>query len=344
MCNIIVGDWKLKILVIGLGSMGKRRIRNLKALNEDDVIAFDPREDRRKEVAQKFNINTFSSFEDAMNEKPEVFVISVPPDIHIKYQSYAVKNDIHFFTEASVVSDGLEKVIEELKNKNIIGAASSTLRFHPAVKKIKQLIDDKEIGELCTFTYHSGQYLPDWHPWENINDFYVSKKETGGGREIVPFELSWISWIFGNVKSVIGLVENSLDMGESIDDVYHSLLKFESGINGHLLVDVVSRFAYRQMKILGKKGVIEWDWSKQRVRVFKPEKNEWMGFNVGGGTNEAGYNENIIEEMYINEIRHFLNSIRKKEEYHYSLEDDLAILNILYAIEKSSRNGRVEKI
>ena len=96
----------MKILVIGLGSMGKRRLRNLKALKEEDVIAFDLREDRRKEVGEKYGIKTFGKFEDALQEKPEIFIISVPPDIHLEYQLYAVKNNINFFTEASVIKEG----------------------------------------------------------------------------------------------------------------------------------------------------------------------------------------------------------------------------------------------
>ena len=78
----------MKILIIGLGSMGKRRFRNLKALKEEDIIAFDLREDRRKEVEEKYGIRTFANFEEAMKEKPDVFIISVPPDIHLEYQLY----------------------------------------------------------------------------------------------------------------------------------------------------------------------------------------------------------------------------------------------------------------
>ena len=325
----------MKILVIGLGSMGKRRLRNLKALKEEDVIAFDLREDRRKEVEEKYGIRTFANFEEAMKEKPEVFLISVPPHIHLEYQLYAAKNNIHFFTEASVVRDRLNEVIEIIKEKDIIGAASSTLRFHPAVKRIKELVDNNEIGKLCTFTHHSGQYLPDWHPWEKVKDYYVSQKETGGGREIVPFELSWITWIFGDVASVSGLVRNTLNMGDNIDDVYQVLLTFKSGLIAHMLVDVVSRYAYRHFKLLGADGVIEWDWNTKQVGVFNPENQEWKYFKEDTGTAQEGYNPNIIEEMYIDEMKHFLNAVKGKEKYHYTLEDDEKVLDILYKIEES---------
>lgn len=330
----------MKILVIGLGSMGKRRLRNLKALKEEDIIAFDLREDRRKEVEEKYGMRTFANFEEAMKEKPEVFIISVPPHIHLEYQLYAAKNNIHFFTEASVVRDRLNEVIEIIKEKDIIGAASSTLRFHPAVKRIKELVDNNEIGKLCTFTHHSGQYLPDWHPWEKVKDYYVSQKETGGGREIVPFELSWIIWVFGDVASVSGLVGNTLNMGNNIDDVYQVLLTFKSGLIAHLLVDVVSRYAYRHFKLLGADGVIEWDWNTKQVGVFSPENQEWKYFKEDTGTAQEGYNPNIIEEMYIDEMKHFLNAVKGKEKYHYTLEDDEKVLDILYKIEESNQKQK----
>jgi len=327
----------MKILVIGLGSMGKRRIRNLKALKEEDIIAFDLREDRRKEVEEKYGIKTYGKFEDAMLEKPEIFIISVPPDIHLEYQLYAAKNNINFFTEASVVKEGLEDVINLLKKKDIVGVPSSTFRFHPAVKKIKELVDNNEIGKICTFTHHSGQYLPDWHPWETVDSFYVSNKKTGGGREIVPFELSWLTWVFGEISSVSGLIGNTLNFGDGIDDIYHVLITFKSGLIAHLLVDVVSRYAYRQFKLLGANGVIEWDWNKKQVGVYNPKNEEWTYFKEDVGVAQDGYNPNIIEEMYIDELKHFLDAVRKKVKYHYSLEDDKRILDVLYKIEESNR-------
>ncbi len=325
----------MKILQIGLGSMGKRRLRNLKALNEKDIIAFDLREDRRKEVEEKFGIITFANFEEALKEEPEIFIISVPPDEHLEYQIFATRNDIHFFTEASVVRDGLKEMIEMLNGKDIVGMASSTLRFHPAVKRIKNLVDKNEIGKLCTFTYHSGQYLRDWHPWEDISDYYVSKKETGGCREIVPFELSWLTWIFGEIASVSALVGNTLDMGDSIDDIYHVLITFKSGLIAHLLVDVVSRYAYRHFKLLGADGIIEWNWNNKQVGVYNPKSKEWEIYREDSGTAQGGYNPNIIEEMYIDEMKHFLNAVQKNEKDHYSFEDDLKILDLLYKIEES---------
>jgi len=81
----------LKILVVGLGSMGKRRIRNLQYLNQGVVIGFDPREDRCKEAFEKYGIKTFDDIAVALNEKPNAMVISTPPDLHMRYAKIALE-------------------------------------------------------------------------------------------------------------------------------------------------------------------------------------------------------------------------------------------------------------
>ena len=94
----------LKIIIVGLGSMGKRRIRNLLKLGYCDIIGFDPRNDRRKESKKKYNIHSVSTIEEGLEHKPNVMIISTPPDLHYTYAKIAIKNNIHFFTELNLSS------------------------------------------------------------------------------------------------------------------------------------------------------------------------------------------------------------------------------------------------
>ena len=170
------------ILIIGLGSMGKRRVRNLQSLGIKNIIGFDKREDRRVESAEKYGINVVNSFEEAMaNFKIDAFVISLPPDIHHIYMKIAIKSSIPAFIEASVVDTAFEAMIAESKEKGICLAPSCTMFFHPAIKKIAKIVKNGDLGIISNFLYHSGQYLPDWHTYEDVSEFYVSNKNTGGG-------------------------------------------------------------------------------------------------------------------------------------------------------------------
>ncbi|MFW9872378.1 MAG: cytidylyltransferase domain-containing protein [Candidatus Thorarchaeota archaeon] len=315
---------KLRVLVIGLGSMGKRRIRNLRALGLKNITGYDL---DPKEV----DIKVHSTLKEAMAYEPNMMIISTPPANHVWYQSIAISNRIPFFTEASVISNGLKSIIEYMERTNSIGMPSCTMRFHPAIKKIKELIDTKRIGKPLTFTYHSGSYLPEWHPHDDITQYYAYDKKQGAAKEIVPFELEWLIWLFGDIKSLKSYFKETMNFG--IDDIYQILIEFESGVIGHLLVDVVSRRWTRKIEIMGSEGMIQWDWNTDLIEVWKDEL-DMHAINYEISNAAYGYHNKITEQMYVDELNHFINVVQGLEELIYTLEDDLKILKILEDIEK----------
>ena len=328
----------MKFLVVGLGSMGKRRIRNLKYLGEEDIIGFDMKEERRKEAEEKYRIKAFSNLNEAMGKNPVALIISTPPDHHLEYEILAAKNNKHFFCEAGIFTEGLSELIRLCKNKSIIAAPSATFRFNQPIIKIKDLVNNKRIGKVAALTYHMGQYLPDWHPWENITKFYVGKRETSATREMVPFELEWLTWIFGDVKEISCIKGKVSNMKVDIDDVYQLIFQFKNGIIGHILIDVVSRAPIRMLRIVGENGTIEWNWTDGLVRLYDSDKEKWEEFKEDKEFKEEG---NVAKEnMNIEELRAFIDAIKGKAIYPYSLEEDLKILNLLEAAEQSSESKK----
>jgi len=328
----------MKFLIVGLGSMGKRRVRNLQYLKGGEIIGFDLREDRRKEAEDKYKIQTFEDFDEAMAENPDALIISTPPDFHMKYAIIAAKTNKHFFTEASVVDEGMEELISLIKDKKIVAAPSCTMRFHPAMKKIKELVDQGTIGKPLAFTHHCGQYLPNWHPWEDYRKFYVAKRATGAAREIVPFELVWLTWAFGDADTISCFKGKLSKLDVDIDDTYQLILKFKSGVLGHMLIDVIARAPLRVFRLLGEEGVIEWDWGTKILRVFTTGDKKWREYPTEEGAPKEGYI--VGEKMYIEEMNQFLNAIRGEGRYPYSFEDDMRVLKILHAAEESSEKGK----
>lgn len=326
----------MRFLVVGLGSMGKRRVRNLKQLGQKDILGFDTRVDRCKEVSEKYKIKTFTEITEALKEKPDAMIISTPPDLHMRYAKTAILDKIHFFTEASVIQDEMEEVINMLSSSKIIGLPSCTMRYHPIVKEIMNILTDNRIGKPLAFLYHSGQYLPDWHPWEDYRKFYVSKRVTGACREIVPFELVWLTSAFGKINSVIAIKSKVSSLEVDIDDIYNVLIEFQNGIKGNLMVDVIARFPYRQLKILGENGVIFADWSERTVSYFTKEQG-WNQSKIDDGKIEENYIHG--DAPYIEEIHTFIKLIKGEIKQPYTFEEDLKILKILESIEKSSDSG-----
>ncbi len=329
----------MKILIIGLGSMGKRRIRNLQSIGSVEIFCFDMQEHRRKESEEKYGIKTLNDIKKANLNSFDALVISTPPNHHNEYITLAIEARIPAFVEASVVMGNLEELKTKAEEKNVFIAPSCTMKFHPAVKKIKELVNGGKYGKTTNFIYHVGQYLPDWHPWENIKDFYVSKKETGGGREMVPFELTWLTDIFGLPQNVKGFFGKTIDLGIDIDDTYVFSMDF-GGIYGSMLVDVVSRFATRSLSLNLEKAQILWRWDDEVIKIYNPNNKEWENESYVKGYAAQGYNSNITENMYMDEIKSFIDKISGRGKFPNSLEEDIKILKLLSAIEKDAPKNK----
>ncbi len=326
----------MKFLIAGLGSMGKRRIRNLKFLKQNNIIGFDIREDRRKEV-ESMGIKTFDNFQKAMSKDPDAVIISTPPQHHSEYAKKSLEANKPFFTELNIINNGLDKVVKLAKEKNILAAASHDMRNLESIKKIKQIMDKKTIGNVSSFNYHVGQYLPDWHPWENFNEFFMSDKEVGGCREIIPGELTWLTWIFGKIYSLNCMKGKFSTLDINYEDTYNISLRFEHTL-GNIIVDVISRIPERSLKIIGEKGTIIWDKKENQVKVYTTKDKKWKKYSEETGTIEKGYIHK--EEPYIEEMKSFISALNNKTKYPYPLEEDLYNLKILELIEESSKEKK----
>ena len=330
----------MKALVIGLGSMGKRRIRCLKALGVKEICGFDLRSDRREEAVSKYGIDLAEKITPDFIKNFDFTIISVPPNHHFQYMSQSLSAGRHFFIEVSIIDEGFREMGEQARAKNIVAAPSLTMVFHPGVQRIISAVQTGEIGKVCNFIYHSGQYLPDWHPYEKVSDFYVSNPETGGAREILPFELAWLIRCFKYPQKVSAAVAKTtrIEGAEKIDDTYSLLFRFGDKL-GTLIIDVVSRFATRRMTVVGEKGQIEWDWNQNAVRIYNGETKQWKIEDYSVSKAAEGYNVNISEQMYIDEIQAFLQACAGEKDFPNTLKEDAQVLQILRAAERSSLEG-----
>ena len=331
----------MKFLVIGLGSMGKRRVRNLKSLGFDQITGFDPREDRRAEATDKYAITTIGNWDEARALQVDGWIVSTPPDTHLAYGFQAIERGIAFFTEANVPEARHDEMIRRLAETGIVGCPSNTMRYYPGPKGIRRLVEEGRIGIPRLLTYHTGQWLPDWHPWESYKDFYVSRRDTGACREIVPFELAWITAIFGDIGTINCMRAKITDLDCDIDDAYQMLLKFNSGMLGHVTVDVVSRPAFRVFRVMGSEGSVEWDHGANQLKVWsgtgRPNNYHMELIPLVTSQIEPGYIHG--EQPYVDEMADFVAAVRREKPWPFTYETDGAVLDLLIRAETASDTG-----
>lgn len=330
----------MRVLVIGQGSMGRRRVRNLLHIGTTEVAAFEPDGERRQQAQDENGIRAFATFEDGLAWGPDAVVISTPPDRHHEYALGAARRDLHFFTEASVVPGETRELIDAVAGKPIVAAPSCTLRFHPGIRTMRTRIAEGAIGRPLVVLHHVGQHLADWHPWEDYRTFYVARRETGPAREIVPFELNWMTYLFGGLTSIQGVCEKVSALEVDIDDLYSGLVRFDSGVEGMLVVEVISRPAIRCARIVGEEGTLIWDFGAREVREWDKAGDRWIEHPDPPPVEGPG-GVWVAENMYIEEMRGFLDAIAGDlDAYPFSLEEDDQLLRALAALERASNVGR----
>lgn len=323
------------ISVIGLGSMGNRRIKLIKKYNPDyKIIGIDKNEARKKKAEKDYGIVSYSSLEEALeNNKVNVAFISTPPLSHNKIISECLENDINVFTELNLVSDGYDENIKLAKEKDLKLFISSTFIYRAEIKKIKEKI--KKSKYKLNYTYHVGQYLPDWHPWESYKDFFVSNPKTNACREIFAIELPWIVDTFGEVKNI--RVEKSKNTKLDLDynDNYLLIINHKNGHKGTLAVDIVSRKAVRNLEVFGEDLYLSWDGSPKGLFEynFKDKKDENLKL-YDKVIQDDNYSSFVVENAYYSEIEEFFAYLEKGKKPKYTFKEDKEILEIIDYIER----------
>lgn len=329
----------LKFFVIGLGSMGKRRIRNLISLGHHDIIGYDIRNDRMKEARKKYGIKTVKSHSLGFSQNPDLVIISTWPNKHLIYAKESAKRKIPFFTEVNTEPSHIKQIIELIQKHKVLGISSMTMKFHPSVKIIKKTLDSKKLGKVYFVNYHSGENLEDWHPWEKLSDYYVGDIKTGGGRDQAVFELEWIVWLFGKPLEIMAKTKKLSNITAKIFDFYQMTLTLKDSIIINVLVDVIQRPPNRILRIICEHGLIEWNWIQGLVRIFDSRTKTWKEFGHGEGY--TGFN---VEEMYQSEIFEVIKSIKKNTNLVHSFKEELFSSKLTILAENSSKNSKIIKI
>ena len=332
----------MDIVVIGLGSMGKRRIRLLRQYIEKEandstgwkIIGVDSNKERCDDCKGIYRIDTYTSLEIALaEENADCAVISTSPHTHAGIIKECLENKLHVFTEINLIADAYEENIALAKEQDKMLFLSSTFMYRKEMEYIKKMVNEIEFSGL--YRYHIGQYLPEWHPWESYKNFFVGRKDTNGCREIFAIELPWLVDTFGEILSVHSIHRKVSNLEIDYDDSYQVLVEHASGVMGNLTVDIVAPKAGRELEIWSEGFHIGWKGTPDTLTEF--DRNSGMMKNISlydQVEHKEGYNQFVVENAYYDELVNFIRSVEKKERPRHSFEKDGKILAWIDEIEK----------
>jgi predicted dehydrogenase len=324
----------MKFLIAGFGSIGRRHLRNLIALGQRDIVLLRS----NKSTLPTDEIDDFpvvTSLEAALADKPDAVLIATPTALHLGTAIPAAEAGCHIFIEKPVAEElegigALEAALKRGGGRLLVGFQ---FRFHPTLQIASRLLQDGAIGRPVFARAHWGEYLPDWHPWEDYRQSYAARSDLGGGVvRTLCHPLDYLGWLFGNVRQVYGIARPLPELELSLDSLADALLDFEQGLIGAVHLDYVQRPPQHTLEIVGTKGTILWDNSSGNLTLAMPGNAPANVFSP-----PEGFERN---QMFLEQMRHFLQVVQGLEEPVCSLADGKRALALALAILESSRMNK----
>lgn len=317
----------MNIVVIGLGSMGKRRLRLIQEMYPDyQIYGVGRKQEKRNEIESLFGIDCFESVQ-AVNVPIDCAFVCTSPLSHSSIITECLKRKWHVFTELNLVDDGYEENIALAASQNRTLFLSSTFLYREETKYISSCIAN---NKQWNYVYHIGQYLPDWHPWENYKDFFVGDSRTNGCREIMAIELPWIIKSFGSVAATHTITDKMTALEIPYKDNFLIQITHENGNKGILIVDVVSPVAVRKFEAYSEGAYISWGGTPESLYEFVSEKDRLEQVQLcEDAEHKDGYRAFIVENAYKNEIREFFDVVQGTKMPEYNFKKDLTTLKLI---------------
>ena len=340
----------MKFLIAGLGSVGRRHMRNLVALGEKDIVLLrSHRATLPEDELAGYPVET--DLREALKKhKPDAVIVANPTSLHLDTAIPAAEAGCHILLEKPISYsterlDQLEKVVKKSGSKILV---AFQFRFHPGLIRAKQLISDGEIGRVISAHVHFGEYLPAWHPWEDYRKGYASRADMGGGVVLTQCHaLDYLPWLVGKVKSVWGFTAKLSDLEVDVEDTAKIGLRFESGALGSLHLDFNQQPSSHRFEVIGTKGTLKWDLSNGATRIYRasPESlaiSTGMGIKAGGEWEAYpladGWERNL---MFLEQMKHFVAVVRGEVEPICTLDDGVRVMKLISAVHQSQNAGRL---
>jgi predicted dehydrogenase len=326
-----------KILVVGCGSIGRRHLRNLKILGVEQLLAFDPAPENLAIARQETDAQIFESFETALAQKPDVCFVCSPSSLHVEHALEAARDNCHLFVEKPLSHDldGVEDLVSEIERRKLISLVGCNMRFHPGPARVKKLLLENAVGKVVFAQIYAGSYLPEWRPATNYRESYSGRRDLGGGAILdCIHEIDLAFWYAGAAVEVFGTAE-TLSLPIETEDTAFLLLRHQNGVRSEIHLDYVQRTYERGCRIVGEAGTIFWDFREKAVRLYRAADKTWETF--------AQAEDWEINQMYLDETRHFLDCLQTGEETICPVRQAAEVLKIALAAKTSAQTrGFVE--
>ena len=321
-------------LIIGSGSIGQRHIRNLTRIGIKDIIALRSQKGYFKQLPKDLQVIEVNSWDDAIEKKPDIAVISNPTSKHLDSASTIYKHVKGVFIEKPLSGslDKCQELIDSLQSKQVVSFVGHNLMFHPIIKNIIKFHDENDVGEIINIQCQVGQWLPDWHPYEDYKKTYFARKDLGGGVALTLIhEIHLVVELAGLPIHVTGEITGYKQLDLEVDVCSDLMLKHKTGAVSQIHLDYLQQPHHRSGLVTFEKAWLGYDFSKMELtgqRINEEPQVLW---------NNSDYDSN---QMYVDQLKEFIRFVEEgRVKHQYDALSSVESLKVVDAFFKSTKTG-----
>ena len=326
----------MKFLICGYGSIGRRHLNNLVTLGERDIVLYRTHHSTLDDT-EICDLPVETDLRKALQHKPEAAIICNPTALHLEVAMPAAEMGCSILLEKPVSHnlDGVDRLEQALLHGGGRLLVGFHFRYHPGLIQLKQWLTEERIGKITSIKIHWGEFLPNWHPWEDYRTGYSARADLGGGVvNTLSHPFDYLQWLFGEVESVVAITSHKgLDL--PVEDTADILLNLASGSQANIHLDYIQRPGQHTIEATGTQGRLTWDNASGVASRFDIEEDKWDEVHP-----PVGFERN---QLFLAEMSHFLEVARGKESPRCSLEAGIAALKLTQAVHRSAREGCLVK-
>ncbi len=335
----------MKFLIAGLGSIGRRHFRNLIALGEKDIVLLrSHRATLSDDELAGYPVET--DLQEALKKhKPDAMIVANPTSLHLDVAIPAAETGCHILLEKPVSHsldglDTLQKAAEKSGSRILVGFQ---FRYHPTLNKAREIIRSGALGHALTVHAHWGEYLPNWHPWEDYRQSYAARSDLGGGViRTLTHPLDYLRFLLGEIDALWSFNGHISPLELDVEDVAEIGLKFASSAIGGVHVNYVQRPPVHRLEIAGTNGSLCWDNADGTLQLYKmPAPFGSYSANPPAPVVETfalpeGFERN---HLFMDQMRHFIDVVQGIQPV-CTLDDGIQALRLALAAKESQQTGR----
>lgn len=322
-----------RILIVGLGSIGRRHLRLARELNPNADIRI-LRHQAEKEVHEYSN-GSFSNIEEAIIFAPHIAILANPATFHINIAQALAQIGVHLLIEKplSASLSGVTKLLETCELKGVQLLTGYNLRFMPSLQHFRDLLHEGVVGKILSVRCEIGQYLPSWRPGSDYRKGVSARLELGGGALLeLSHELDYLRWIFGEVAWIKATLSRQSSLEVNVEDTAHITLGFSPYLDGHQLIgtvnlDFIRHDTTRLCVAIGEKGSLRWNGLTGDVEFYEAGAKEWQ---------KLFSQQHRPDDSYLAEWKNFIVCVTEQKAPFISGKDGLKVLQIIEAARQSA--------